>query len=607
MLHLAGPGQPRLKFRSAVASVISVAVVFIALPAQAQDAPTPVPPADAVERVMKLEDPMSDDWLTEIYYKKANKQLGKLAARLAELTDPSEADPAEFFTADASFWWFQEEPVVRHFEVNCVGVREQEPRSIHEDDAYLQKPESTDKPMDVAKLWFYLLQGKPGGRFAFKIVSVRALSEGTFALEVLAQAYRHHNQTNARWQMTWVLEKPEDPESYPRIRTIVQRDFTLSASDRFADATRAIIRDDATWHPYLSRGANYWHGRIDAVGELNFLGHEGIAIGDVNGDGLDDVYVALGNGVPNKLLIQQPDGTVTDTAAAAGVDWLDSTKGVLLVDIDNDGDQDLLTAMGPAVVVHKNDGKGRFEVTKALRATTPAAFYSLAAADYDLDGDLDIYAVRYVKVRYGLTSAPMPLHDANNGPRNHLLRNDGEAGFADVTVEVGLDVNNSRFSTAAAWGDYDNDGDPDLYVTNDFGRNNLYRNDAGRFTDVAAEVGVEDQAAGMGASWGDYDNDGDLDLYVSNMFSSAGRRVAYQSRFLKDQPDSVREGVQRHSLGNTLLVNNGKGGFDDRSDAAGVRMGRWAWGAKFVDLNNDGYEDIFVPNGFLTNALKDDL
>jgi hypothetical protein len=599
MLHLPGPGQRRLKFLPSVASVISVAVLFIALPARGQDVPTPVPPADAVERVMKLEDPMSDDWLTEIYYKKANKQLGKLGAVLVDY--PFRSEDLEGLILPGAVMTKSDAARLRHdvpgFEGNRVIDARAYPVAFGLD--------ITFKP---------ILRTATNPRVAFKIVGVRADSPTRFLTAVLVQMYgdglETPTQINGEWIVDWEIpEADADGHAAPMIASIrVGNEATTMVERRFfADATRAVIRDDATWHPHLSRGANYWHGRIDALGELNFLGHEGIAIGDVNGDGLDDVYVALGNGVPNKLLIQQPDGTVTDTAAAAGVDWLDSTKGVLLIDIDNDGDQDLLTAMGPAVVVHKNDGNGRFEVTKALRATTPAAFYSLAAADYDLDGDLDIYAVRYVKVRYGLTSAPMPLHDANNGPRNHLLRNDGEAGFADVTVEVGLDVNNSRFSTAAAWGDYDNDGDPDLYVTNDFGRNNLYRNDAGRFTDVAAEVGVEDQAAGMGASWGDYDNDGDLDLYVSNMFSSAGRRVAYQSRFLKDQPDSVREGVQRHSLGNTLLVNNGERGFEDRSDAAGVRMGRWAWGAKFVDLNNDGYEDIFVPNGFLTNALKDDL
>ncbi|MEK6677402.1 MAG: VCBS repeat-containing protein [Planctomycetota bacterium] len=201
----------------------------------------------------------------------------------------------------------------------------------------------------------------------------------------------------------------------------------------------------------------------------------------------------------------------------------------------------------------------------------------------------------------------MPFHDANNGPSNHLMRNDGNDRFLDVTREVGLDVNNARFSLAATWADYDNDGDPDLYVANDFGRNNLYRNDGNHFVDVAATAGAEDQAAGMGASWSDFDLDGDFDLYVSNMFSSAGRRIAYQPQFKEHVADQLRQQIQRHALGNSLLQNQGDGTFRDISDSAGVRMGRWSWGSKFIDLNNDGYDDLIVPNGFLTNDRKDDL
>ena len=91
------------------------------------------------------------------------------------------------------------------------------------------------------------------------------------------------------------------------------------------------------------------------------------------------------------------------------------------------------------------------------------------------------------------------------------------------------------------------------------------------------------------------------------MFSSAGRRVAYQPRFMSDAADVDRTAARRHSLGNSLLVNRGDGAFRDESDRAGVRMGRWAWGAQFVDINNDGYDDLIVPNGFLTNQHKDDL
>ncbi len=92
---------------------------------------------------------------------------------------------------------------------------------------------------------------------------------------------------------------------------------------------------------------------------------------------------------------------------------------------------------------------------------------------------------------------------------------------------------------AASWEDYDQDGDLDLYVANDFGRNNLYRNDDGQFVDVAAEAGVEDISAGMSVSWGDYNNDGQADLYVGNMFSSAGNRVTYQRQFSSDRAVSL--------------------------------------------------------------------
>ena len=187
------------------------------------------------------------------------------------------------------------------------------------------------------------------------------------------------------------------------------------------------------------------------------------------------------------------------------------------------------------------------------------------------------------------------------------MRNDGPESFTEVTDEVGLGANNSRFSLIGVWADYDDDGDPDLYVANDFGRNNLYRNDGGTFVDVAAAAGVEDQAAGMGVSWADFDQDGDLDLYVTNMFSAAGNRVATQPRFKPGIDEATRRRIQRQALGNSLFSNQGDGTFLPVSEVAGISMGRWGWGAKFVDLNNDGYEDIVAPNGFLTGALEHDL
>ena len=122
-------------------------------------------------------------------------------------------------------------------------------------------------------------------------------------------------------------------------------------------------------------------------------GHHGLAVGDVNGDGLEDVYVCDGGSLPNRLYVQRPDGTVDERSAVAGVDFLEDSRGALLVDLDNDGDQDLAVTTVAMVIVAENDGSGRF----TLRGGHPGAPYpaSISAADVDVDGDLDFYVCVY--------------------------------------------------------------------------------------------------------------------------------------------------------------------------------------------------------------------
>ncbi len=179
--------------------------------------------------------------------------------------------------------------------------------------------------------------------------------------------------------------------------------------------------------------------------------------------------------------------------------------------------------------------------------------------------------------------------------------------FTDVTDEVGLDKNNDRFSFAVAWEDYDNDGDQDLYVANDFGRDNLYRNDNGHFVDVSNDAGAEDAASGMGITWGDYDRDGWFDIHVSNMWSSAGGRIAFQPKFMPEADSVVKRRMQSMARGNTLLKNEQNGGFEKTSADSGIEFGRWAWASMFADINNDGWEDLVVANGFLTGDQTGDL
>lgn len=540
-------------------------------------------------------DPEHDDWRAELFEPPARRQLQRLGAWAETAAASGAPGPLPSIFA----------PDARSSSLVIEGDT-----FLHGSTRVLFDPKPAERrtlePLDALTPWVTTFRGDRV-RVGFKIVSFATAAADrvmtTVRVEASARQGRGVRSHVAEWDVEWLTDPDDSPPRIDRIRRLRAESLAVDRTF-FADRSAAVLGELAE-DPTLCWGAEYWNGRIDAIGEPNLMGHQGIAIGDLNGDGLDDLYVAMGTGLPNKLLIRQPDGTVRDTANAAGVAWLDDTKGVLIVDTDNDGDKDLLAAIGNTIVLAKNDGTGRFERIVQMKAPTSAPFYSLSAVDFDLDGDLDIYGVRYVEQSYGV-SVPLPFHDANNGPSNHLMRNDGDDRFVDVTAAVGLDRNNRRFSLIGAWADYDRDGDPDLYVANDFGRNNLYRNDGGTFTDVAAETGTEDQAAGMGVAWADYDADGDFDLYVTNMYSAAGKRVAYQPRFQQGLAPDERSAIQRHSQGNSLFVND-DGHFRDRSDYAGVRMGRWGWGSIFLDWDNDALEDLLVPNGFLTGALEDDL
>lgn len=440
--------------------------------------------------------------------------------------------------------------------------------------------------------FFEQLQGL--GKVKFKITEVEDLRT-----RVHVEANREGAEYSATWQCTWNAQWP------PKLESIEVTEFETVRSDEswFVDGTMAVIGGSPRFDAQVVRGVGYWAERISRIGDLAMTGHHGVAVGDVNGDGLEDLYVCDGGSLPNQLYLQQADGTAKEVAAEWGVAWLEDSRSALLVDLDNDGDQDLVVATIAMIAFAENTGAGRFE----LKGGFPGAPYpfSLSAADFDLDGDLDLYTCVYSagddsasgKRGFEATS-PIPFQDAENGGRNVLLANLGNFQFGEVTKEVGLDQNNTRWSFAASWEDFDRDGDPDLYVANDFGRNCFYRNDGGRFIEIAAETGSEDMAAGMSVSWGDFNRDGEADLLVGNMFSSAGQRVAFQRNF--------GEGKTRMARGNSLFKAKG-GAFEDVSLASGITNGGWAWSSAFADLNNDGWQDLVVANGYLSNTRDDDL
>ena len=373
----------------------------------------------------------------------------------------------------------------------------------------------------------------------------------------------------------------------------------------FRDITGFAFGGVDSFDRQLRRGVPYWRARLDSACGIDVYGNNGVAVGDIDGDGFDEIYVCQPGGLPNRLYKNTGQGRFEDITERAGVGVLDDTASALFVDLRNSGLEDLIVLRGAGPLVFLNQGDGRFAHREdAFRfATAPqGTFTGMAAADYNRDGLVDVYLCCYVYFQSeDQYHYPVPYYDAQNGPPSFLFRNRGDGSLDDVTAETGLNIANNRFSFAAAWCDYDGDGWPDLYVANDFGKKKLYKNERGHFRDVAAEAGVEDIGAGMSAAWFDYDGDGRPDLYVSNMWSDAGQRATREKEFVP------REAYRRHAKGNSLFRNRGDGTFEETGAAEGVEMGRWAWGADGIDFDNDGSPEILVAAGMLTNSSEKDV
>jgi Tfp pilus assembly protein PilF/peroxiredoxin len=384
----------------------------------------------------------------------------------------------------------------------------------------------------------------------------------------------------------------------------------------FREATDAAFGTIPAFAAQLRPDLDDWITRLDGAFMPGGMGHHGVSAGDADGDGLDDLYVSQPSGLPNRLFRNNGDGTFADITEAAGLAVLDSTSQSLFIDIDNDADQDLVLVARSGPLLFTNNGKAHFTYEpKAFQLAQPlrGTLTSAAAADYDRDGFIDLYLCAYsflIGASEDKAGPPAPYHDAQNGPPNVLLHNDGHGRFVEVTEAAGLNEQNDRFSFAATWGDFDEDGWPDLLVANDFGRKNLYRNlglvdGQVRFKDVTESAGVADYGAGMSAAFVDYDNDGHLDIYTGNMWTAAGLRVTSLPGFMPQAPPDIRALYQRHARGNSLFRNRGDGTFEDVTLKARAEFGRWAWSSDALDFDNDSFDDLLVVNGMFTRAADE--
>jgi hypothetical protein len=349
----------------------------------------------------------------------------------------------------------------------------------------------------------------------------------------------------------------------------------------------------------------------------------GVAVADYNNSGFQSIFFA--DGVESKLYRNNADGTYTDVTKEAGLGGIRTGSGVW-GDYDNDGCIDLfVTGYMRTQRLFKNNCDGTFtEVTKQAGLEFNGFGTAAAWADYNRDGYVDLYVGHYIDPR----TVPQTYLYARNGPKNRLYRNNGNGTFTDVTDEAG--VGDTGLTLALSWGDYDNDGWPDLYVGNDFGRNTLYRNlGNGKFKDVTLETGTADIGFAMSVAWGDFNNTGRLSLHVSNIYSNQ-RWFAEPITIATYIRNSIRSGYilqdwkhfweiyqimgkdgltigRKSGRGNSLLRNNGDGTFTDIAREAEVDRVGWGWGAAFFDYDNDGRQDLFSANGWITQKSGTDL
>jgi len=365
----------------------------------------------------------------------------------------------------------------------------------------------------------------------------------------------------------------------------------------------------------------------------------GIAIGDVDGDESPDLYLT-GQTHANRLYRQKAPWKFEDVTEKAGVAGGDAWgAGAAFADVDNDGDLDLYVCnYNSPNRLFINKGDGTFEERAAAAGVDFAgASIAPAFADYDRDGDLDMYLVTnriYAEVgesemppivkindvvtvdpRYAETHAVQKRvvggHEqyfvVQAGQRDRLFQNNGDGTFRDVSIPAGIKGNQPGLS--ATWWDYNDDGWLDIYVGNDYwSPDRLYRNNGdGTFTDVIESVTHHTTWFSMGGDAGDINNDGLIDFLITDMSSTTHYMAKITMGDMADSRWFLENAVPRQAMRNVMYLNTGADRLMDVAFLTGLASSDWSWSVRFADFDNDGWQDVFISNGTANQSFDADF
>ncbi|MGB5820648.1 MAG: VCBS repeat-containing protein [Saonia sp.] len=338
----------------------------------------------------------------------------------------------------------------------------------------------------------------------------------------------------------------------------------------------------------------------------------GVSAGDINNDGLIDLYFT-GNMVANKLYLNKGNlhfEDITTSAHVAGDSrWYTGTS---MADVNNDGFLDIYCSVGGKFTTTKNqlfinNGDNTFtESAKAYNLDESGNSIQSTFFDYDMDGDLDVYIANYPPTDFGAPTSyySFKMNYTKDIETDKLLRNNGDGTFTDVTNKSGL--RSFGLTLSATTGDFNKDGWPDLYVSNDFSSPDfMYQNNKdGTFSDILQQATRQVSFFGMGVDIADINNDGLLDLLQVDMDAADNRRAKANMASMNPRLfwNNVNAGFHYQYMHNSLQLNNGvlngsTPDFSNISRLSGISSTDWSWGPIIADFDNDGYKDVFITNG----------
>lgn len=345
---------------------------------------------------------------------------------------------------------------------------------------------------------------------------------------------------------------------------------------------------------------------------MNIYTGGGVAVGDINNDGLEDLFFS-GNRVPSKLYLNKGNLQFEDITHTAGINTNKWCAGASMVDINKDGLLDIyisVTGIGSeenrANMLFENKGNNQFEEkAEAYGLNDSRQIMHTSFFDYDKDGDLDAYMI-VNPVNYALSNVNNIRERRVNGESEStdaLYRNDGNI-FTDVSKEAGILI--EGYSLGIATSDINGDGWQDIYVSNDFLTNDILyiNNQDGTFSNQASTALDHTSFAGMGNDISDFNNDGLPDIMVVDMLPEGNARrqtIIPESSYDKFKMTQAK-GYEPQYTRNTLQLNNGNGTFSEIGQLAGIDKTDWSWSSLFADYDNDGDKDLLVTNGFLRDV-----